>query len=687
MNKINFSMVLKSCARKAVLLGTVAFVPLTFAQTAQAQSCTAAQISNSSNGFEGRDASGNPAGFDGNDVQVGDFLVFSDTVIAGYNPAARADVVFEITGINLNSAVPPHSADSNRVTVNNNGRLTLQGAISMSDPYVTYRVLPMFGGSVTSTVASGTPLSLINTEVSLQDVDSLTTRNASDVAGIANANPGNFTVSLTDTAQIDFQNGGGPAGFTTYTHTPISLSPVSWDGAVSGGNLDHTVDLSYPTFTGGEYLHGFTGFETNSNTRGAIVGLCGEIAEPELTTSKTLNSVVQNADGTTDVSYTINVENTGDQLLTGLSLTDDLDTVFSTSYDAFTPSTSADISGGVIAQDAVATIITDSGNPIGSLATNLSFNGGSDINLFNPSNTISLDQGDEIALTFVIHLNANETGSDATFTNVIDVTMTDEFSLPVTSNSSSSPVEIAPVQPLLSLTKVADDATDRKPGETITYRYTVVNTGNVPIDDVTVSDVHNGTGSLSAIVIDALTNTSGDSADDGADNDIDVLAPNDSVTFEATYVVTEADVTAGGNITNTATVTGDPTAGSLPATPITADESVSVVPLEVELSLTKTNTPGTNGEVDQIADTLTSGDTTTYMVSVTNNGPDSVAGALVTDTVVEGLSCNAADVVTISGDGVPTGSFTIGDLTGSGITLATLANGESATMTYSCLVN
>ena len=233
----------KSCLATlfAVLVSSTAFT-----QTAHAQVCTAQQLNTASSSFEGRDASGNPAGFDGNDVQVGDFLVFSDTVIAGYNPAARIDVVFEITDINLNSAVPPHSSDYNRVTVNNNGRLTLQGAISRSDPYVTYRVLPMLGGSVTSTVASGTPLSLINTEVSLQDVDSLTSRNASDVAGFANANSGSFTVSLTDTAQIPFQNAGGPAGFTTYTHTPVSLNPLSWDGAVAGDNLDHTVDLSYP---------------------------------------------------------------------------------------------------------------------------------------------------------------------------------------------------------------------------------------------------------------------------------------------------------------------------------------------------------------------------------------------------------------------------------------------------------
>lgn len=241
--------------------------------------------------------------------------------------------------------------------------------------------------------------------------------------------------------------------------------------------------------------------------------------------------------------------------------------------------------------------------------------------------------------------------------------------------------------PALSITKVADDSTDRKPGETITYTYTVTNTGDVNIEDVTVSDVHNGSGALSAITIGVLTNTSGNSSDDSADNDIDVLSPNDSVTFEANYVVTEADVAAGGDITNTATVTGDPVAGLLPATPITADESVSVTPLSVDLTLTKTNTAGVNGEVDQAADTLTFGDATTYVVTVTNNGPDTVTGALVTDNVVEGLTCTATDTVTITGNGVPTGAFTIGDLTGGGITLATLADGESATLTYSCEVN
>ena len=58
-----------------------------------------------------------------------------------------------------------------------------------------------------------------------------------------------------------------------------------------------------------------------------------------------------------------------------------------------------------------------------------------------------------------------------------------------------------------------------------------------------------------------------------------------------------------------------------------------------------------------------------------NIGPDAVTGALVTDTGVEGLTWTATDAVTITGDGVPAGSFAIVDLTWAGIALDTLADG------------
>lgn len=115
--------------------------------------------------------------------------------------------------------------------------------------------------------------------------------------------------------------------------------------------------------------------------------------------------------------------------------------------------------------------------------------------------------------------------------------------------------------------------------------------------------------------------------------------------------------------------------------------TITVLPANADLSITKTNTPGVNSNVDQAADTLTSGASTSYTLVVTNNGPDSVTGPVVTDTPTSGLTCTGTDPVTLAGDGLPVGSFTIADLTGGGITLDTLADGQSTTLTYSCEVN
>ena len=97
----------------------------------------------------------------------------------------------------------------------------------------------------------------------------------------------------------------------------------------------------------------------------------------------------------------------------------------------------------------------------------------------------------------------------------------------------------------------------------------------------------------------------------------------------------------------------------------------------LDLSIAKTN--GTTE--------VFSGSTTTYTLTVTHNGGAPVNGAVITDTPGAGLSCDAAGPVTITGSGVPSGSYTIADLTGGGIALGTLSSGQSTTLSYSCQVN
>jgi large repetitive protein len=91
----------------------------------------------------------------------------------------------------------------------------------------------------------------------------------------------------------------------------------------------------------------------------------------------------------------------------------------------------------------------------------------------------------------------------------------------------------------LQITKVPNLNTNVAAGTTVTYTYTVTNSGNTPISNVVLHDTHNG-------VLDALTpafqsfTTNTGSSNTG--NTINTLAPGDVAVYTAQYVVTQADV-------------------------------------------------------------------------------------------------------------------------------------------------
>jgi len=99
--------------------------------------------------------------------------------------------------------------------------------------------------------------------------------------------------------------------------------------------------------------------------------------------------------------------------------------------------------------------------------------------------------------------------------------------------------------PSLSLTKVADKDTNVKVGETITYTYTVENTGDIIVRDIFINDTHNGSDPAPTPVNETLQTDSlpeGDSTDSTPnDGNWDVLAPGDVITFTGSYTVTETD--------------------------------------------------------------------------------------------------------------------------------------------------
>ncbi|MBK9462149.1 MAG: DUF11 domain-containing protein [Sphingobacteriales bacterium] len=95
------------------------------------------------------------------------------------------------------------------------------------------------------------------------------------------------------------------------------------------------------------------------------------------------------------------------------------------------------------------------------------------------------------------------------------------------------------------------------PGDEITYTYTVTNTGNVPLTNVSIDEQETSfTGTfadLSSVNYEANSSTQGSA--------VGTLLVGESATYTATYAITAADITAGF-VDNQAQASGNPPTGS-----------------------------------------------------------------------------------------------------------------------------
>lgn len=177
------------------------------------------------------------------------------------------------------------------------------------------------------------------------------------------------------------------------------------------------------------------------------------------------------------------------------------------------------------------------------------------------------------------------------------------------------------------------------------------------------------------------------------DDDADATLPN-TRTFAnlaaGTYTVTES-VVAGWALTGLACT--DPDGGTI--TNVTARSAAIDLDPGENINCTYTNTSTTIADLqiaktDNVA-TVDAGGTATYVLTVTNNGPASVTGAVVRDTPNSAggtaLSCPAGNAVTCAPSSACPAGTTVANLTSTaGVTLGTLANGASATLSFTCNV-
>ncbi|MDD4446885.1 MAG: hypothetical protein PHN61_04325, partial [Methanothrix sp.] len=176
--------------------------------------------------------------------------------------------------------------------------------------------------------------------------------------------------------------------------------------------------------------------------------------------------------------------------------------------------------------------------------------------------------------------------------NTVTVTGAEDRTNKPVSASASATVALT-YNAALNLTKVPSSTT-AKVGDTVTYRFTVTNTGNVTIRDLNLTDNKLGT----------------------IKTDKNELAPGATATASATYVILESDLS--GPLTNIATIQGT----DIQNQPVTATASASIA---------LTYTSGLAVAKKASSTTAKVGDVVTYQFSVTNNGTVTINGLALND--------------------------------------------------------
>jgi LPXTG-site transpeptidase (sortase) family protein len=410
-----------------------------------------------------------------------------------------------------------------------------------------------------------------------------------------------YTFTVTNTGNVTLTNVtvADTVGGVTVSGGPIaSLAP----GAVDNTTFTGSYTLTQADVNSGSF--------TNTATATGTPPVGDDVSDPdddtqslpavpsiELVKTGTLNMGANGrADAGDTITYVFTVTNTGNVTLTNVTVTDTV--------------------GGV----------TISGGPIASLAP-----GATNSTTFTGSYTLS--QADV---------------NSGSFTNTATATGTPPVGDDV--NDPDDDTQTLPAVPSINLVKTgtlnmgANGRADA--GDTITYTFTVTNTGNVTLSNVTVTDTVGG-----------VTISGGPIAS---------LAPGavDNTTFTGSYTLTQADVNSG-SFTNTATATGTPPSG--PAVSDSDDDSQILTPVpSVDLQKTGTLNDGGNGRAD-------AGDTITYTFTVTNTGnvtltnvtvSEDFGGITLTGSPIPSLAPGAVDSTTYTGSYILTqadvdaGSFT-----------------------------
>jgi uncharacterized repeat protein (TIGR01451 family) len=313
------------------------------------------------------------------------------------------------------------------------------------------------------------------------------------------------TITLTNAFASDSLTFTGlPAGITGTTDTSVpGVIKVTFTGAST--IADYQTALSTLRFSNSSNVPNTTARNitvvvndgaTNSNTATSTITVVS-VPTYLYTVSKTASAATISTPG--NINYTITLTNTGDGNMTGMTVSD------------------------VLTQGASNTGLTLSG-PSGD---------GGTVGQFGIGETWTY------TATFAATQTHIDNGND--LVNTVSVSSTQTAPAVQTAQATT----VVTKSPSFTISKAANTAGPVNAGQVITYTYTVRNTGNISINNVGISDVHNGTGTLPVPGTETLTidvSPTGDSTDTAINGTWNKLAPGDTIRFTSTYSVTQSDI-------------------------------------------------------------------------------------------------------------------------------------------------
>jgi len=493
----------------------------------------------------------------------------------------------------------------------------------------TVEIDPSAIGSLTSiATVSVPPGNTTPGDVTARDVDTLTPQ--SDVAITVTDNTGTAIPGTSTTYTIVVTNSGPSAagGLLVTDPLPSGATSATWTGGghtnVSGA-LSDTISSLAP---GASITYTFT-VQIGPSAAGSLTDTATVAIPPGDTTSGDNTATdVDTLMPEADVSIT-NSDNAGTAAPGG-------STTYTIVVSNSGPSTATALS------------VND---PLPTGVTSATWSGNGHVNVSGALSDMisSLVPGTPITYTFIVHIDPAATGS---LTNTATISIPAGDNTP-DDNTASDSDTLSP-QSDVSIT-TSDHAALAIPGTATSYTVVVTNSGPSPAAGLIVSDPLPAGVSSAVWSGNGHTNVSGPLSDN-----IVSLAAGASVTYTFTVQI---DPSATGSLTDTAMVTIPP--GDHNTSNNTATDVDSLTP-QSDVSIANTDNAATAGP----------GSATTYTIVVTNSGPSTAAGLVVSDALPGGV-----DSALWSGDGHTNVSGALSD------TISGLAPRASLTYTFTVQID